>query len=296
MSENRLVKRRNGFSERNNTYNFSKEIQYVDFNERTRTKLKNFTFTIIDGYINTFQYDFDGQRTIVRLFAEELFCVSTRGNISEFKTIEGMVNKVFDSGGYDEILDTIEFIASAIKLKNPDYSPYFAGDYGPEFFDLKSDYNQLFEEEYIGYRFLENRIVRITNKEEINTIKEATNTVYDNVNKHISKAISYISETEKDYRNSIKESVTAVETLCSIVSGKDKGTLGETINIIAKEKHMHSALKEAISKLYGFASDEPGIRHGSSKEGNDIAFDDAKFILVTCSAIINYILGTLAKR
>lgn len=70
-----------------------------------------------------------------------------------------------------------------------------------------------------------------------------------------------LSETEnKDYKNSIKESLTAVKTLCSIITEENKGTLGTTINLVTKEKNIHPALKEAISKLYGFAPDEPEIR------------------------------------
>lgn len=50
-------------------------------------------------------------------------------------------------------------------------------------------------------------------------------------------------------------------------------------------------MKSMIEKIYGFASDEEGIRH-STKDGIAVvSFNDALFVLVTCSAFINYALS-----
>ena len=229
------------------------------------------------------------------MFADGLFCIETRGKSYEYERIEKLIKQVFDDGTYDEILDIIEFIASNLKIRVEDstISYYSNLEYSDQYENLYKKYNDLFEKECVGYRFVDGLIVRITNKEELQAIEKASLT-NKKVNDHIKKAILYISESgEKDYKNSIKESITALETLCSILTKKDKGTLGETIEIIGKEKKIHPALKEAIAKLYGFASDEPGIRHGSGKVGNNISFDDAKFVLVICSAIINYFIGSI---
>lgn len=294
MEEKRLVRRRGGFSDRNNINPISKEMQFLEFDEKTRIKLKNLSLKIIDVYMSYFGYS-EGRERISSLFADGLFCLATRGDEREYSRVDKLLNKVFDEGQYDEILDTIEFITLNIKIKDPKdnryMSPYI------QYIDLSSEFNNLFEEEYVGYRFVNNYVVRITNNEEIASIVESSSTIHQKVNEHIDKAISLLSESEnKDYKNSIKESITAVETLCSIISGDNNGTLGAVINKIAKERNVHPCLKDAISKLYGFASDEPGIRHGSNKEGNDITFEEAKFVLVTCSAIINYLIGITAKN
>lgn len=285
MDNKRLVRLRGGFSDRNNKSHINKEMQYEQLDKNSRTKLKNYSFRIIDNYIRVHGYD-AGKSKISAVFADELFCIETRSSEYEYSRIEKMIYDVFDKGEYYEVLDTIEFIAN--KLMYIERFDYWANPINKTYF---KEYNELFEEEYIGYRFANNIIVKITNSEEIECINQAGNSIFKSVNEHIDKAVRYISEKDKDYENSIKESVSALETLCSIISEENNKTLGETIKIISKEKKIHPSLKEAILKLYGFASDEPGVRHGSGKEGNDITFDEAKAVLVICSAIINYLIS-----
>jgi hypothetical protein len=52
---------------------------------------------------------------------------------------------------------------------------------------------------------------------------------------------------------------------------------------------MHPALRTALGKLYAYAGDADGIRHALSGEGSNASFDDAKFMLVLCSALVNYL-------
>jgi len=57
---------------------------------------------------------------------------------------------------------------------------------------------------------------------------------------------------------------------------------------------MHSALKSAFSSLYGYTSDADGIRHALLNEPN-LYFEDAKFMLVSCSTFINYLIIKASK-
>jgi len=51
---------------------------------------------------------------------------------------------------------------------------------------------------------------------------------------------------------------------------------------------VHPALRNGYSSLYGYTSDEGGIRHGLL-EADTITFSDAKFFLVVCSAFVNLV-------
>ena len=51
---------------------------------------------------------------------------------------------------------------------------------------------------------------------------------------------------------------------------------------------IHGAMKTAFEKLYGYTSDSGGIRHGSIEFVN-VASEDAKYMLVSCSAFVNYL-------
>jgi hypothetical protein len=97
-----------------------------------------------------------------------------------------------------------------------------------------------------------------------------------------------------DYRNSIKESISAVESLVKVTAGSDKGTLGQLTKKLEVDIQLHPALTAAFSSLYGYASDEGGIRH-ALMDSDSIAFEDAKFFLVVCSAFVNFVEAKICK-
>ena len=90
-------------------------------------------------------------------------------------------------------------------------------------------------------------------------------------------------------KNSIKESICAVEQICKEISGKPKATLSNCLEKVATKTKMHPAFKESLNKLYAYTSDEKGIRHSAFGEDKEVPFEEARFILVTCSAFVNYL-------
>ena len=58
--------------------------------------------------------------------------------------------------------------------------------------------------------------------------------------------------------------------------------------------HIHPAMENAFSSLYGYTSDENGIRHGGIDFSNAPA-EDAKYMLVSCSAFVNYLIEKWSK-
>lgn len=159
-------------------------------------------------------------------------------------------------------------------------------------------YNEVFEQEKAGYRIVSGEIAPITNEGEIKTIEQSTNTIFESVNQHMQKALNlYADIKEPDYENSIKESISAVEAMCCIITGVSgaNSSLGKTIKKL-KEKgiHIHSSMENAFSSLYGYTSDEDGIRHGGIDFKNAPA-EDAKYMLISCSAFVNYLIEKYQK-
>ena len=76
-----------------------------------------------------------------------------------------------------------------------------------------------------------------------------------------------------------------------------KSSLGDLLVKMEKNRGLPSTLKIAFSKLYGYASGPSGARHGPLvTEGMEkVDFDLAKFMLVACSAFINF-AATLEER
>lgn len=166
------------------------------------------------------------------------------------------------------------------------------------FDDIPTKLNVLLEEEKSGYRLINEIFVNITNNAELDSLHQASNSPYCNVNIHIRKAVSLYSDRKNpDYENSIKESISAVEAMCCTITGitGSSATLGAAIKKLADSGIViHTALRDAFSKMYGYTSDSDGIRHGGIDFKNAPA-EDAKYMLVSCSAFVNYLIEKHGK-
>jgi len=58
---------------------------------------------------------------------------------------------------------------------------------------------------------------------------------------------------------------------------------------------IHTTLKVAWDKLYGWTSDEQGIRHGGIK-ASEADESLAKYMLISCSAFVSYLLEEASKK
>ena len=167
------------------------------------------------------------------------------------------------------------------------------------FRNVTTDINIMLEQEKSGYRLLNDKFVNIISDEELQEINKIIDSPYQAVKIHINKALALYSDRKKpDYENSIKESISAVESLCCIITGAtgSQATLGSTLKKLEKDGGVviHGAMKTAFEKLYGYTSDSDGIRHGGIDFTNAPA-EDAKYMLVSCSAFINYLIEKQSK-
>jgi hypothetical protein len=152
--------------------------------------------------------------------------------------------------------------------------------------------NDSLKKEMSAYRLVEVCIVQITSEEEIVEIEDAllNSSKWEPVNTHLKTAITYFSNRENpDYRNSVKEAISAVESLCKIIIGNDYATLAPALKIIEEKHKIHGALRSAFTALYGYTSDAGGIRHSLLTDDIEVSMEDAKFMLVSCSAFVNYL-------
>ncbi|MBD3340447.1 MAG: hypothetical protein GF353_15135 [Candidatus Lokiarchaeota archaeon] len=201
-------------------------------------------------------------------------------NLPRFESAVSKVREYFFSCEWNEVYDLIEFTAK------------FVSPFTKSFIELC---NVFLEKENSGYRFVNNEITPITDVHEIEAIETASNSKLSGINLHLNTALSLLSDRKNpDYRNSIKESISAVENICRTLSGNQKATLGSALKLLNDRTSIHPALEKAFSSLYGYTSDEGGIRH-SILEENNISFSDAKFMLVACSGFINYLLGKVSE-
>ena len=151
--------------------------------------------------------------------------------------------------------------------------------------------NNEFERHNFAYRVVKNRIVEITSKDEIKAIDKALTTSVDGVKTHLQTALKLMSASQgkPDYRNSIKESISAVECLCREITGTS--SLDDALKcLIKKGIVINPQMKQGFEKLYYYTSDKrTGIRHALMDDENAPTSAEATYMLITCSAFINYI-------
>lgn len=150
-----------------------------------------------------------------------------------------------------------------------------------------------------GYRLVNDRITDITSEEEKTCIEQAVNNSKDNIREHLNKAIEhYSTKPTPDIRNSIKESITAVEAVCRELTGEE--TLGKALKKLEDNGIViQSKLKSGIEKLYVYTNQpDTGIRHAlMDTDGKYVPTkDEAYFMLVSCSVFINYLRMKVAKK
>ncbi len=112
---------------------------------------------------------------------------------------------------------------------------------------------------------------------------------------HIANALAKLSDRRNpDYRNSIKESISAVEAVCRLLSHQEKDELGKTLRILEDKAGLHRALSKGFSAIYGYTSDAEGIRH-AMMDASTVQFEDAYFMLIVCSAFVNFLTQKFNK-
>ena len=90
-----------------------------------------------------------------------------------------------------------------------------------------------------------------------------------------------------DWAGSVRESIHAVESVARRIAPEAQ-TLGSALK---KMGGLHPALKNAFSSLYGYTSDEQGIRHALLDETESPAQqDEAVFMLGACASFVSYTL------
>ena len=282
------VQLRGGFSDRNGIKSVHSEIQTYSFDKRTRTALINATNIVMSRKFLGFDLDDDCQsflkHTLSDVYMVEVDWNSSYSGHYVFETICETIR----SDDYDSVLTLIEYIVKALG------DGYFT--FEGQYYTPTQCYNDVFVREYVGYRIVDKQIVPITDDVEISTIEESFTSNYREVKQHLTKAVTFLSDRNfPDYANSIKESISAVERMCSIIVGSAT-TLGTALKTLESQGiAIHPAMRSAFEKLYGYTSDSSGIRHSGQLGGKDSTFAEAKFMLVSCCAFINYLVNILSE-
>jgi len=291
------VSLRGGFSDRNGIKVENTTMQIKEFDTRTRTALINMTDIIIHSYFSEIdishvssRYD-DAQKFLKNLLAD-VYSHTVNWSISvSYDYVKAIIIDTLAKADYASVLTVIEYITQTMNQRLH-YRVYYKG----QNYTAEQAYNLIMRQEYVGYRLINGQARPITDEMEINAIQESTNSRFSEVKQHVDKALGFLSDRQApDYANSIKESISAVERMCSIIVGKST-SLGDALKLLEKKGiSIHPQLVVAFEKLYSYTNGASGIRHAGQLGGANSTFEEAKFMLVSCCAFVNYLTGVMAK-
>jgi hypothetical protein len=256
-----------------------------------RTSALNYAADIISRVVGKLEMVFDtysnsqrikGNNTITRIWRDHLKrrLDDLGGDYTHSFEVVLDLRKYFLACPWYEAYDFIEFVA---KQDNAYFCPVF---------------NHVLEREAAGYRFVRGVLSPIVSEKEIASIETATSYAdrFKPVTAHLSTSLQHLSDRIfPDFRNSIKESISAVEAACQIIMEDPRATLGQAVKKLEDSGvKLHPAFEGALQKMYGYTSDAEGIRHALLGEST-LDSDDARFMLVSCSAFVNYLKAKSSK-
>lgn len=300
MERKSMIKVRGGFSERIGKPTCVTTIQLNEFDDHTRTQISNQLFKLLDFiFSNQNEYSVGMYQDPASNMGSD-FCKALRADVlgysvflHSFDIIRwdrefDRIDNVIAQAPYNEVLDVIEYCYYWVTHRS---DPLIKTTW-------KNAFNMLFRQEYVGYRFVSDQIVPVTDELEISEIEQACKTPFEGARAQLQKALGFLSDREHpDYKNCVKESISAVESVCKVLANDPKAELGKALkSLIANGLIIHGSLKSAILALYGYASDEGGIRHAERETESTVTFEEAKFMMVTCSAIVNYLVAEYGKH
>lgn len=205
-------------------------------------------------------------------------CVFLKNSIDDLPTNHSSFlqkcRDLFSEQEYYEVLDFVEYFSTQDS-------------------SLLPRFNAIFEEERVPFRFISGVLAAISDRAEADSIEKSLQVgdQFAGARSHITAALAAFSKRPTaDYRNAIREAISAVESAAKVVAGNEKADLGAALKAIDKTHGMHPAFKDAVTKLYAYTSDEKGIRHALLEEDARVDEADAHFMIVTCAAFVNFLV------
>ena len=122
------------------------------------------------------------------------------------------------------------------------------------------------------------------------TADEALKESLQPARRHWRKAKSLANSSPPDFENSIKESISALESCVRILLGNPSSTLGQLV----KTEELDRDVSAIISKAYGLISGKNSVRHGGTT-AETTGLEEAEFFLEFCACAIVYVIEKLSK-
>ncbi len=238
--------------------------------------------------------DNEDNRPLTAFGLSKQFCGLAREEVPDFPhntTAWEDLKSLIKGGQWFNFYDFVERVGKNLIIQQNDFrSEAWVSEYG--FSSYRDKVNELFSEDRVGWRLDESsELVREIPKSLAAKLAATSARLRDDfepAREHYLKAVRYVSTRPLDAENAIKEITSAVESVGRVFYPSAK-TLGDVAKELKRQDSWPPTLVAMIEKFYGFASSEPGVRHGAPVSSR-VALADAEFCLHVGVALIRYIM------
>jgi hypothetical protein len=197
-----------------------------------------------------------------------------------YQVIISELKAIFSSDNYLQIFGFLQFV-----LRNPYCPPHFSEDIEVRLILAGA-----------AYCVYEATIFPIGSDQELSTIKQAFADVaaseFHGARAHLRKAAEEL--TAGQYADSVRESIHAVESVAKIL--EPTADLSKALAKLERSGSIHGGMKAAFLSLYGYTSNEQGIRHALLEAGAPAVDEtDALFMIGACAAFVSYMINKARK-
>jgi hypothetical protein len=194
----------------------------------------------------------------------------------KYRDVVAHVKTIIEHGRWSDVLGWLEYV-----LKHSACPPDFAKYLDKTMADC-----------HLAYRVIDEVVIcPIGSEAERKTIEQAFADV--NASKlfgardHLGKAANELSAGH--FADSVRESIHAVESVVRIL--EPDGDFGRALSKLENRAEIHGGLKAGFKSIYGFTSDQNGIRHALLEAEAKVDETDALFMIGACAACVSYLIN-----
>jgi hypothetical protein len=119
-------------------------------------------------------------------------------------------------------------------------------------------------------------------------IQDVTASSLSGAREHMKTAVAEV--TAGHFADSVRESIHSVESVVRVL--EPSGDFSKALYRLEQKTRIHGAMKQGFLNLYGFTSDEQGIRHPLlERKAPSVDEADALFMIGACSAFLSYLVN-----
>jgi hypothetical protein len=254
------------------------QLKRTEVSQQLRAVLWNYIYQELQDTADrqTYTHIGDPWRSVLRKVHVYLYHRPADECVTRFKDAADAVKEVFTHGNYIAVYGWLQFV---LRLR-PDQ-------------DFAKRIDDILRYCRSAYRVVDPDVIcPVGSDQEAKAITKAFSDLETaglaGGREHLKAAAAELSAG--NFASSVRQSISAVESVVRVL--EPDGDFSKALAKLEAKTNIHNALKRGFIAIYGFTSDQQGIRHALlEKDSPDVDEADALFMVGACSAFVSYLIN-----